>query len=275
MLPENVKQEIKLFENPEFGRVRVFMRDGEPWFVAKDICDILELDNVSWAIESLDADEKSVLSSITTCDIASDFNGLRSSMRIVNESGLYALIFKSRKPEAKKFRKWVTSEVLPSIRQTGNYYGGYRLPRVPQSFSDALRMIADVEEQKEKAIAERDYAIRTKAEIGSRREATAMNTASIAVRQRDKYADELGYGKTWKEVKAIPWLLEIFGNSKGMYSQVGKKLGALSLELGYDVRRKETDEYPNGIGIYHVDVIEEFYNRLMANEDMLGKYRKV
>lgn len=87
--------------------------DGKPFFVAKDICDILNLTDARKSIESLDEDEK-----LTGVVFRS---GQRRSMWLVNESGLYHLIFQSRKPEAKAFRKWVTSEVLPSLRKTGRY----------------------------------------------------------------------------------------------------------------------------------------------------------
>lgn len=83
------------------------------WFVAKDICDILGLTNSRQATSALDDDEKGVISN--------DTPGGRQAMTVVNESGMYALILQSRKPEAKAFRKWVTSEVLPSIRKYGFY----------------------------------------------------------------------------------------------------------------------------------------------------------
>lgn len=105
--------------------VRVFMdENGEPWFVAKDVCNIIGLENVSKAIDGLDIDEKSVIQKFFGVSKGyedSDFNGLRNSARIINESGLYALIFRSNKPEAKKFSKWVRSEVLPALRKTGKY----------------------------------------------------------------------------------------------------------------------------------------------------------
>jgi len=92
------------------AEVRVILRDGQPWFVAKDVCDILGLINTSRAVGTLDDDERS------------NFKlGRQGKTNIINESGLYALIFKSRKAQAKTFRKWVTNEVLPSIRQTGRY----------------------------------------------------------------------------------------------------------------------------------------------------------
>lgn len=94
--------------------LRTVTINGEPWFVAKDVCDALEIANPSDAMCALDPDEKS------------SFNlGLRGSPpRVVSESGLYALIMRSRKPEAKAFRKWVTSVVLPAIRKDGSYVMG-------------------------------------------------------------------------------------------------------------------------------------------------------
>ncbi|NKD55960.1 MULTISPECIES: Bro-N domain-containing protein [unclassified Haematospirillum] len=88
--------------------------NGVPWFVASDVCLVLEISNSRDAISRLDDDEKSV-------GIA-DTPGGPQEMNIINESGLYALILTSRKPAAKRFKKWVTSEVLPSIRMTGSYH---------------------------------------------------------------------------------------------------------------------------------------------------------
>ena len=101
--------------------LRVILRDGEPWFVAVDVCDALTIGNVSLAVNGrpdradsgLDADERG----IATVNTPSG----QQEMLIINESGLYSLILGSRKPEAKKFKKWVTSEVLPAIRKTGRY----------------------------------------------------------------------------------------------------------------------------------------------------------
>ena len=95
------------------NRLRVVMREGEPWFVAADVCDALGLDNNRQAMTRLDDDEKGVISS--------DTPGGKQDVTVINESGLYSLIMGSRKPEARKFRKWVTAEVLPAIRKTGRY----------------------------------------------------------------------------------------------------------------------------------------------------------
>lgn len=96
------------------NQVRVIEKEGEPWFVATDVCTVLELIPRD-SIPRLDDDEKSYVDRTLL--------GLNpgKSMYIINESGLYSLIMTSRKPSAKKFRKWVTSEVLPAIRKTGGY----------------------------------------------------------------------------------------------------------------------------------------------------------
>ena len=255
---------INIFEREEFGTVRVVDVNGEPWFVAKDVCECLELGNPRTSIALLDEDEKGVHTM--------DTPGGQQEMSIVSEAGLYSLILRSRKPEAKAFKRWITHEVLPSIRRTGQY-GGYALPRVPQSFPDALRMIADIEEEKQLALEQRDYYKRTKAEIGNRREATAMATASAAIRQRDALADKLGEGKHYKQVKAIPWLLEVFGPSRGMYSVVGKKLAQLGERMGKPSREIEDATYGT-IKAHHVDVIEAFRLELEKDGNMMGKYRR-
>lgn len=256
---------IKVFERQEFGQVRVVDVNGEPWFVAKDVCECLDIGNSRDAVAALDEDEKGVDSI--------DTPGGAQEMSIISEAGLYSLILRSRKPEAKAFKRWITHEVLPSIRRAGSY-GQWNLPRVPKSFPDALRMIADIEEEKQLALEQRDYYKRTKAEIGNRREATAMATASAAVRQRDALADQLGEGKHYKQVKAIPWLLEVFHESAGMYSQVGRKLSQLGERMGLSPRIKEDSQYGT-IKIHHVEVIEALRLALKQDHNLLGKYRKM
>jgi len=99
-------------ENP----VRILDQGGEPWFVAADVCRVLEIGNPTEALRNLDEDEKMTLSN------PEGRAGIGAqSYNIISESGLYALIFKSRKPQAKAFRKWVTAEVLPAVRQSGRY----------------------------------------------------------------------------------------------------------------------------------------------------------
>ena len=104
--------EIQTFESPEFGSIRVVRdEDGEPWFVAKDVLDVLDLDKT--ALRKLDEDEKGVDSIHTP--------GGEQQMTIVTEPGFYKLVMRSRKPEAKAFQRWVTHEVLPALRRDGGY----------------------------------------------------------------------------------------------------------------------------------------------------------
>ena len=258
--------DIKIFERPEFGAVRVVEKVGEPWFVAKDVCDCLELGNPRTSLALLDDDERGVHTMDTLGGV--------QEVSVISEAGLYSLILRSRKPNAKEFKRWVTHEVLPSIRKTGSY------SIAPKTYAEALRALAAevemreaVEQQKQFAERQRDEAIRTKAEIGNRREATAMATASAAVRQRNALADRMGEGRKWKAVKAIPWLLDVFAPSRGMYSQVGKKLSETSQRMGYPVHEVEDSTYGT-VKAYHIAVIAALHVAIRKNPAMLGRYRK-
>jgi len=110
--------------------LRCIMRDGDPWFVAADVCNALDVKDTSMACSRLDDDERGT-------SIVGTPSG-QQEMTIINESGLYSLILTSRKPEAKKFKKWVTSEVLPSIRKTGHYVDKptATAPEIPEQLGD-------------------------------------------------------------------------------------------------------------------------------------------
>ncbi len=98
----------------EAHAVRVLERDGAPWFVAADVCRVLEIGNPRDALSRLDDDERDGVG-------IADAMGREQVTNLINESGLYALVLTSRKPAAKRFRKWVTAEVLPALRRTGRY----------------------------------------------------------------------------------------------------------------------------------------------------------
>lgn len=118
--------ELQIFKNNTFGNVRVLEQGGEPWFVAKDVCDCLGLKNPTMAVNTLDDDERA------------KFNlGRQGNTNIVNEYGLYNLVLSSRKPEAKEFKRWITHEVIPSIRK----YGSFNMA-IPRTLPDALTAYA-------------------------------------------------------------------------------------------------------------------------------------
>ena len=107
---------IQIYSNQDFSVRTTQDADGKVWFVAKDVCDILELTNPTEALRSLDNDEKNTLR------ISEGIQGRGNpNMNVISEPGLYKLAFKSKKPEAKKFVRWVTHTVLPTIRQTGHF----------------------------------------------------------------------------------------------------------------------------------------------------------
>lgn len=106
--------DLAIFENPEFGHIRGLKIEGEPWFVGKDVAAALGYSDTAQAIRKhIDDEDKGVVESTTP--------GGKQNITIINESGLYSLMLKSKLPGAKKFKRWVTSEVLPSIRKTGAY----------------------------------------------------------------------------------------------------------------------------------------------------------
>lgn len=122
--------------NFEQNKVRTVLVNDVPYFVGKDVAEVLGYSKPRNAISiHVDVEDKQ------DAPIQGALGG-KQSMTIINESGLYSLIFKSKLPNAKKFKRWVTSEVLPSIRQTGTY------TNIPQTFSEALRLAADTEEER-------------------------------------------------------------------------------------------------------------------------------
>lgn len=125
---------IMAFENAEFGRIRAVSENGEPWFVAKDVCDALGISKYRDAVSRLDADERG--------SVLVDTLGGAQEANTVSEPGFYKLVMRSRKPEAKAFQRWVTHEVLPAIRRDGGYMAAKPDETPEETMARALR-IAD------------------------------------------------------------------------------------------------------------------------------------
>ena len=262
--------DIQLFQNDQFGQVRVIERDGEPWFVAKDVCDILGLENISEACKRLDTDE---ISNLTKTDVGLnttlyDFsNGGRAPL-IVSEPGLYSLVLCSNKPEAKLFKRWITHDVIPSIRKTGAYQ------LAPKSYAEALRALANEVEQKELAIAQRDEAIRTKYHFVEGRDAEMCGRVGGLTAQNERLREQIGDATNWKQAKAIPWLRKYFDTrNNGFFAQLGKILTSLSAAMGVDTRTIEDTNW-GAVKTYHISVINRLREQLDAGEDILPKYRR-
>lgn len=180
---------IKIYENIEFGKIRVEEIGQDPWFIAKDVCTALDLTNITETLKRLDEDE---LSSTEVIDSI----GRKQRMYIVNESGLYNLILQSRKIEAKKFKKWITSEVIPSIRKNGGYIANQENLSDDELMAKALLVAQNKINEKNKVIEEMkpNYLI-GKAISGSNQSITIGNFANILLQNGRK---DLGQNKLFE-----------------------------------------------------------------------------
>lgn len=186
---------LKIFENKEFGEIRTVIKDGEPWFVGKDVAEILGHSNPQRALRDyIDDDDKGVTKIVTP--------GGTQTMAIINESGLYSLILSSKLPNAKKFKKWVTSEVLPSIRKNGGYIAGQETMSDDELMARALQVAQNkilerdkqIETMKPKAIfADAVAASHTSILIGDLAKLISQNGVNIGQKRLFKWLRDNGY----------------------------------------------------------------------------------
>ncbi|PHB05523.1 phage antirepressor Ant [Bacillus wiedmannii] len=137
--------QLQVFNNEEFGQVRTAVKVENVWFVAQDVCDVLGIAKQRDAYSRLDEDERG--------SVLVDTLGGAQNVNAINESGLYSLILRSRKPQAKAFKKWVTSEVLPSIRKHGAYMTDQVLEQAVTNPDFAIGLLTKLKEEKEKLAA--------------------------------------------------------------------------------------------------------------------------
>lgn len=181
--------ELQIFNNSEFGQIRTVTKDNEPWFVASDICKALDLSNPTMAMERLDDDEKSKLNL-----------GLSGgATNCVNEFGLYNLVLASRKQGAKEFKRWITHEVIPSIRKSGGYIAGQ------EQMSDA-ELMAKALLVAQKQIEERNKQIEVMKPKAIFADAVATSKTSILVGDLAKLICQNGYQIGQKRL--FEWLRE-------------------------------------------------------------------
>lgn len=265
--------EVKLFENVALGTTVRAIQDaqGKIWFVAKDVAEALEYTwNGVARVAHVPEEWRRVTSVVSPSGT--------QEMITLSEHGLCFFLGRLDKPKALPYQKWIAGEVLPSIRKTG----GYGQPRetLIQDYVSALRALADAEEAKQlaqatasAAIAERNHAIKTKAEAGRHREAAAMDIASALSKENDRLRIEIEDSKHYKPVKAISWLQDVFTPCRAMYSSVDKQLSKISREEGYEIR-EIADSTCGMVNVYHVGAISILHARLLKNSNMMGKYRK-
>ena len=171
--------------------VRTLMMGGEPWFVAKDVCAALGIVNSRAALDGLEEDE---IASVGIADTSSS-SRRTITVQIVSEPGLYSLVLKSRRPEAREFRRWITHEVIPVLRRTGGYQLGDDISTtgklLPFSLRDLLQLAAGVESECE-ALRQENAALRPKAEFYER---VADTSACFSLGETAKMLEVPGFGR--------------------------------------------------------------------------------
>lgn len=178
-----------------------------------------------------------------------DSEGLRKDSRIVSEAGLYSLILRSRKPEAKKFKRWVTHDVLPSIRKTGRY----SMTNMPDFTNPAQAARAWADEYEAKMLAQKQLK-----ELAETVEAQEM---------------ALGDHRDWKAVTAIPWLKEYFRDTKpSTCARIGKVLTLFSKVKGFEVKKIEDPRWGK-VNSYHIETINWLKDVLDREPDRLADIR--
>lgn len=207
---------VEVFKSNEFGEVRTVVINNEPYFVGKDVAKILGYSNTRKAIvDHVDEEDKGV----TKCDTP----GGTQDLTVINESGLYSLILSSKMPNARRFKRWVTSEVLPSIRKHGMYA---------------------VDELLENP----DLLIKVATELKDERQRRA-----IAEKECEELRRELDYSKDWYSIKRVAAM-----NGVNWKSFDWRRLKEKSVQLGYGVKKIFDANYGE-VNTYHKDVWESVY----------------
>ena len=214
--------ELKIFENPEFGKVRTIEIDGEPYFIGKDVAEILGYTNPQRAIrEHVDDDDKGVNEMVTPGGI--------QQLVCINESGLYSLILSSKLPKAKEFKRWVTSEVLPSIRKHGAYAVD-ELLNDPELAIKAFTALKE-ERQKSKRLSEQIEAGKPKVIFA---DSVSAAKTSILVGDLAKLLKQngvnIGQNRLFEWLRQNGYLIKS-GSSKNMPTQKAADMGLFEVKV--------------------------------------------
>lgn len=216
--------ELQIFENTEFGQIRTVTKDNEPWFVASDICKVLELSNPTMAMERLDDDEKSKLNL-----------GLSGgATNCVNEYGLYNLVLASRKQGAKDFKRWITHEVIPSIRKNGGYIAGQDTLSDDELMAKALMVAQKKIEQKNEIIAMQDSRIQEMRPKEIFADAVSSSTTSILVGDLAKLicqnGVQIGQKRLFEWLRENGYLIKRKGADWNMPTQRSMEMGLFEIK---------------------------------------------
>lgn len=229
--------EVSVFESNDFGSVRTINISGQPWFVAADVCKALDVGNPSQALSRLDDDERG------NTLISNEGNRGNPNVAIINEPGLYTLVLGSRKPEAKAFKRWITHEVIPAIRQTGGYIAGESEMTDEELLSRALVMA----NEKIKHRDERIKLLESKAKEDAPRvlfaQAVEGSDDSVLIRDLAKILKQngvdIGQDRLFALLRKEGYLISQKGESWNQPTQKSMNLGLMEI-------KKTTISTPNG-----------------------------
>ena len=215
--------ELKIFQNEEFGEVRSLVINDEPWFVGKDVSKALGYENPSKAIRDHVEEEDKKVGVQNVTPYISDNLGRKQYPTFINESWVYSLIFGSKLPSAKKFKHWVTSEVLPTLRKTGKY----EIPKDPMS---ALKLMFEAQTQTNEKVEKHDQRI-----------AELENNALLTPGQYN-YLSKAVQRKVVQIKKDLGWKLQSKQNSQ-LYRSINRDLDRyLGVKTRSQIRVKEFDK---------------------------------
>lgn len=213
------------FFHQTFGTIRSCMKDGQPWFVAADVCKALNLPDTHKAVERLDLDEKG-RNSIPT-------PGGSQTMTIVSEPGLYALVLGSRKPEAKAFRRWITHEVIPAIRKTGGYVADSDafiqsyLPFADESIKDLFRATLAVIDQQNRRIQQDAPKVLFANSVSSSDDDISVGEMAKILSQ---HGVEFGRNRLFQQLRQDGFLMNHYGEGYNTPTQKSVRLGVMRLQ---------------------------------------------
>ena len=214
--------DIKIFDNPEFGEIRTIDRDGEPWMVGVDVAKALGYATPRNAIAShVDEEDK------TSALIRGTGSNYKSMAILINESGLYSLVLFSKLPTAKKFKRWVTSEVLPSIRKSGGYIAGQ------EAMSDA-DLMAKALLVAQRQIEERNRQIETMQPKAVFADAVSASKSSILIGELAKILKQngvdMGQNRLFERLRQDGYLISRAGSDRNMPTQKAVEMGLLEIK---------------------------------------------
>lgn len=217
-------KELQVFKKAEFGELRTVVKNGEPWFAATDVCRALEIVNVPQAVGRMDEDEKMT---ICSTDSHSGQRGGAQSLNFVSESGLYALVLGSRKPSAHAFKRWVTHDVVPSIRKHGAYLTPEKVEEVLLNPDTIIKLATQLkrEQEEKRRLQEQKELDKPKVLFA---DSVTTSPSSILVREMAKILKQngisIGERRLYQKLREKGYLIKKRGSDYNMPTQRAMEL---------------------------------------------------